>query len=74
MALAMVIFDALWASLGLLGQGRLLTIVQVVIQVGIGVVAFGLAAWLLGLTEFKTILTRVLRFRDKHSKVEVAPT
>jgi putative peptidoglycan lipid II flippase len=74
MALAMVIFDALWASLGLLGQGRLLTIVQVVIQVGIGVVAFGLAAWLLGLTEFKTILTRVLSFRDKHSKVEVAPT
>jgi putative peptidoglycan lipid II flippase len=69
MALVMVIFDALWTALGLSGQGRLLTIAQVTLQVLIGGVTFIAAAWLFRLQELKSMLAQILPFR--RSRVEV---
>ncbi len=63
MALAMVLFDVVWNALGLGGQGRLITIVQVTLQVLLGALVFVGAAWVLGLSELKAMLARLLHFR-----------
>jgi putative peptidoglycan lipid II flippase len=70
MALVMVIFDALWTSVGLSGQGRLLTIVQVALQVLLGGVTFIAAAWLLRLEELNSMLAQLFA-RFRRSRVEV---
>jgi putative peptidoglycan lipid II flippase len=61
MGLAIVIFDTLWQSAGLAGQGRLMTIVQISAQVLLGAAVFVGAAWLLRLDELRTMLLRLFR-------------
>jgi putative peptidoglycan lipid II flippase len=63
MALVMVTFDAVWSALGFAGQGRAMTIAQVILQGLIGALVFVATAWRLGLQELKTMLTRLFRFR-----------
>lgn len=70
MALAMVVFDALWTTSGLSGQGRLVTIAQITLQILVGGATFIAAAWLLRLEELKTKIVQFLRFR--RARVEVA--
>ncbi|MCC6613631.1 MAG: murein biosynthesis integral membrane protein MurJ [Anaerolineae bacterium] len=61
MGAAVVAFEALWQSLGLAGQGRLMTIVQVAVEGLIGAVVFIGCALLLRMDEIRTILSRLLR-------------
>jgi len=61
MGAAVVAFEALWHSLGLAGQGRLMTIVQVALEGLIGVVVFIGCALLLRMDEIRTILARLFR-------------
>ena len=61
MALAVVLVDALWNALGLSGQGRAMTIVQVVVEVIVGAVVFLAAALAMKMHELRTLLALVLR-------------
>jgi putative peptidoglycan lipid II flippase len=61
MSLAMVVFEAIWVSLGLASGGRLLTMIQVGLQILLGSVVFVSAAWLLKLDEMKLMIARLRR-------------
>jgi putative peptidoglycan lipid II flippase len=63
MALAVVLVDALWNALGLAGQGRAMTIVQVAVEVIVGAGVFLAAALAMKMCELRTLLALVLRRR-----------
>ncbi len=65
MALAIVLVNTLWTTLGL-DNGRLfLTIGQVGVETAIGVITFIVVAYLLGMEELKTLLGFVQREKPK---------
>lgn len=61
MALAIVIVNSIWNSLGLNERGMTYTIIQVALETSIGAIVFGISALLLRIDEIKTIFTLVLR-------------
>jgi putative peptidoglycan lipid II flippase len=61
MAVAILIFDALWSAAGLAGQGRAMTIVQVALDVLIGAGVFVAAAYALRLQELQTLIAQLFR-------------
>jgi putative peptidoglycan lipid II flippase len=61
MALAIVIVNAVWSSLGLAERGPVFTLAQIVIEIGVGVGVFFAVAVLLRMNELRTLLTLVLR-------------
>ena len=70
MGVAVVAFEALWQTLGLAGQGRLLTIAQVAVEGLIGVAVFIGCAYLLRMDEVRTMLARLFR-RNKPAEAIV---
>lgn len=61
MALAIVLVNALWSSLGLAGRGLAWTIIQIGVEVGVGAAVFLLVATLLKMDELRTLVALVLR-------------
>jgi putative peptidoglycan lipid II flippase len=61
MALAIVLVNALWGRLGLAGRGLALTVVQIGVETGVGVVTFALAAFALKMDELRTLINLALR-------------
>jgi putative peptidoglycan lipid II flippase len=59
MGLVIVIVQAVWGALGLHGQGTLMTIVGLLVQVGLGGAVFIAAAWLLRMDELRQIIAGV---------------
>ncbi|MBE0690354.1 MAG: hypothetical protein IH587_09570 [Anaerolineae bacterium] len=68
--MAVVAFEALWQTLGLAGQGRLLTIAQVAVEGLIGAAVFIGCAYLLRMDEVRTMLARLFR-RNKPAEAIV---
>jgi putative peptidoglycan lipid II flippase len=64
MALAIVILDAAWHTLGLADQGFAFTVLRLGVEVGGGVLVFTGAAYLLKMEELRTLLNLVLRRRQ----------
>jgi putative peptidoglycan lipid II flippase len=56
MGLVVVMVQAAWGALGLHGQGTLMTIVGLGVQVGLGGLAFVVAAWLLRMDELQQVI------------------
>ncbi len=69
MAVAIVIINALWVSLGLAERGLEFTIVQIAVETIVGVLVFLGVAFALRMEELRAILALVLR-RDKEKVVE----
>ncbi|MBC8100551.1 MAG: hypothetical protein H7Y11_14000, partial [Armatimonadetes bacterium] len=61
MAVAIVSVNAVWQMLGLTERGLLLTVVQIVVETGVGVAVFVGVAWALKMDELRVLLTMVLR-------------
>jgi putative peptidoglycan lipid II flippase len=61
MGVAVLAIGAIWGALGLSGQGRLLTLVQVGVMIGGGVIVFLLMATVLRIQEIWVILQAILR-------------
>jgi len=56
MGLVIVILQAVWGTLGLHGQGTLMTIIGLGIQMALGGMAFVIAAWFLRMDELQQII------------------
>lgn len=69
MALAIVIVNGLWASLGLSQRGLPFTIAQIVVEISVGGAVFLAIAALLRMSELHTLLTLILRRKP----LEIAP-
>lgn len=61
MALAIVLLNAVWHSLGLADRGLVWTIIQIGVEVAVGVGVFLAVATLLKMEELRTLLALVLR-------------
>lgn len=73
MALAILLTEAGLTLIGLTGQGRILTIVQLALEIGIGAVVFTGMAALLKMAELNTLLNVLLR-RKSSQPVEAKGT
>lgn len=56
MGLVVVIVQAVWGTLGLHGQGTLMTIIGLGMQIALGGMAFVIVAWFLRMDEFQQII------------------
>jgi len=63
MALAILVVNTVWGALGLNDGGKLDTLIQLGVEVGIGGVVFLAAAYALKLEELKTLVSLILRRR-----------
>lgn len=61
MALAIVVADIVWNSLGLAGRGAMMTVVQVAVEALTGAGVFVVAAMLLKMDEVRTLIALALR-------------
>lgn len=61
MALAIVIFNQVWYSLGFADSGKLMLVIQIGIQVALGGIVFVLVAFLLKMEELGTLINVILR-------------
>ncbi|MCB9451953.1 MAG: murein biosynthesis integral membrane protein MurJ [Anaerolineaceae bacterium] len=61
MALAIVIIDMVWHTLGLADQGFAYTVLRLGVEVGGGVLVFAGVAYLMKMEELQTLLTLILR-------------
>ncbi len=64
MGLAVVLINTGWTMLGLTEHGKLWTIIQVGVEVGVGGLAFVITAWVLKMGELRAILDIALRRRQ----------
>ncbi len=63
MGLAIVILNGLWTAVGLDGRGLVFTILQIVVETGIGAAVFVGTAYILKMEELRTLIELVLRRR-----------
>ncbi|MBI1257480.1 MAG: murein biosynthesis integral membrane protein MurJ [Chloroflexi bacterium] len=63
MGLALVIINTVWTVTGLAERGKVFTIAQVAVEVGVGGLAFAGTAFALKMDELQTLITTVLRRR-----------
>jgi len=61
MGLVILVVGAVWQALGLNERGSLFTILEVVVMVGSGVVAFIITAYLLKMHELQMLINMILR-------------
>ncbi len=61
MGLAIILLDSLWALLGLTGSGRVVTLIQIALEMGVGAAVFFVTALALKLDEVQTLLCLILR-------------
>jgi putative peptidoglycan lipid II flippase len=61
MGLAVIAVSTVWTAVGLSGRGVALTVVQLIVEVGVGGVAFIAAAALLKMEELSTLIGIILR-------------
>ncbi len=63
MGLAIIVINSLWTAIGLDGRGLVFTILQIVVETGIGVAVFVGTAVVLKMDELRTLIELVLRRR-----------